>query len=526
MYRLVSVAGIDRGKSFSLSQGGTVIGRDPSCQILLNYDGISKRHLRLNITDHVILMEDLGSANGTLINQKLMKNGLLQLGDLITLPGITFRLVQEKKAAILPSDGGQLQPQMVSINHYFFEDPRNMTSLFQRFHYLFKTKLLSVLYEFNKTYEWRSLLAMMIFGLVCVNLLFTLGPVLDDSKKLIVEELKLRGKQYVDEVARNNALALARLDLDALNDRSLKESSSDLEDYLIFDQSGRVIRPIDKLNTYINDSFAVELVSWSKLKKENASKVFSKSLGEGYIGVGKAIVVLSGETQGEQVVGYVALKMRPKTLMQEVMANREAYLESFIISCSFAFFIYLSLFYLTKRNLAELAYQLELYLQGRQRELKSPFLMEELQPLQKIIKQLLERLSLNEEQEMGPVDSESSQVYYQQGERMLDLFKGEGLLLDDQKNILRLTPEAEDLLGIREAAAIQASLLDTLRDQGMAANIIEQCDSASMAQGTSELPMEIKGIPYLLKVLSIRSKDDRTRCFYLRWVKTEGAAWS
>lgn len=149
---------------------------------------------------------------------------------------------------------------------------------------------------------------------------------------MLVGELRLRAKQYVDEVERTNAVMLSRLQIDNINDLSLRQAETDIQSYLIFDASGRIIRPVDKLNTHINDSFAVSLMTWSKQNEDNAGRVFTKSIGEGEIGVGKAIKVLNIETQRENIVGYVSIKFKPVTLTTIAMNNRLAYVKALIIS--------------------------------------------------------------------------------------------------------------------------------------------------------------------------------------------------
>lgn len=69
----------------------TVIGRDPSCQIILDpivYGGVSRRHLVVRPLSQTGIWEicDLNSANGTYVNgQRLQGNRILNAGDRIML---------------------------------------------------------------------------------------------------------------------------------------------------------------------------------------------------------------------------------------------------------------------------------------------------------------------------------------------------------------------------------------------------------------------------------------------------------
>ena len=52
-----------------LEEGDHIIGRDPECTVWLDASGVSRRHARLRIVrgDEAVLIQDLGSTNGTLV---------------------------------------------------------------------------------------------------------------------------------------------------------------------------------------------------------------------------------------------------------------------------------------------------------------------------------------------------------------------------------------------------------------------------------------------------------------------------
>jgi pSer/pThr/pTyr-binding forkhead associated (FHA) protein len=52
------------------TQPEVTIGRDPACECSLDDDSISARHARLSFHHNQWWLEDLGSTNGTLINQE------------------------------------------------------------------------------------------------------------------------------------------------------------------------------------------------------------------------------------------------------------------------------------------------------------------------------------------------------------------------------------------------------------------------------------------------------------------------
>jgi hypothetical protein len=58
------------GYSVALVPGEIVVGRDITCGLRFNDEAVSRRHMRLTCTGDELYIEDLGSMNGTLLNDK------------------------------------------------------------------------------------------------------------------------------------------------------------------------------------------------------------------------------------------------------------------------------------------------------------------------------------------------------------------------------------------------------------------------------------------------------------------------
>ncbi len=65
-------------RTFPLSEGDNVIGRDPRCSIWLDADGVSRRHanLRLDSANRWVALADLGSTNGTFLGRSRVQGEL------------------------------------------------------------------------------------------------------------------------------------------------------------------------------------------------------------------------------------------------------------------------------------------------------------------------------------------------------------------------------------------------------------------------------------------------------------------
>jgi pSer/pThr/pTyr-binding forkhead associated (FHA) protein len=102
MFKLVVVGGKLRGKEFILSDGENIIGRASDSDIVIQIDGVSKKHLKVTVNGETAFTEDLGSSNGTIVNGKIIKKMTIKDGDKIALPNLIFQVVYvlEKKIIV------------------------------------------------------------------------------------------------------------------------------------------------------------------------------------------------------------------------------------------------------------------------------------------------------------------------------------------------------------------------------------------------------------------------------------------
>ncbi len=87
---LVVLAGSNLGEMYKLEGPESVVGRAISAQLRLNDDGISRRHCRVLTIGGRVIIEDLGSANGTLVNGEAVQHQELKEGDKIRLGANTM----------------------------------------------------------------------------------------------------------------------------------------------------------------------------------------------------------------------------------------------------------------------------------------------------------------------------------------------------------------------------------------------------------------------------------------------------
>lgn len=87
---LVVLQGTNVGEMHKIDGPEMTIGRANNVNVRLNDDGISRRHCRVVQSGGQVVIEDLGSANGTLVNGEVVSQQPLKEGDKIRLGATTM----------------------------------------------------------------------------------------------------------------------------------------------------------------------------------------------------------------------------------------------------------------------------------------------------------------------------------------------------------------------------------------------------------------------------------------------------
>ena len=74
---------------------GVTVGRSSECDLSLQDTYLSSRHARFSNDEGDLSIEDLGSTNGSYVNQELVKGRVrLERGDVIQVGGVLFEVVR------------------------------------------------------------------------------------------------------------------------------------------------------------------------------------------------------------------------------------------------------------------------------------------------------------------------------------------------------------------------------------------------------------------------------------------------
>lgn len=101
---LIIIRGTPQGHRFFLTQTEMTIGRDPTADISVADQGISRKHAKVTKEGEKVRLTDLNSSNGTFINDKKLNLGdsvILAKEDMIKLGNTIFKFLPKGELEIL-----------------------------------------------------------------------------------------------------------------------------------------------------------------------------------------------------------------------------------------------------------------------------------------------------------------------------------------------------------------------------------------------------------------------------------------
>ncbi len=90
---LVVIYGLELGRKFNLDTNTVVVGRSSKSEIQVDQESVSRSHAKVINTGKNIILRDLGSTNGTYVNDQLIDEYVLRDGDFIKIGRTIFKFL-------------------------------------------------------------------------------------------------------------------------------------------------------------------------------------------------------------------------------------------------------------------------------------------------------------------------------------------------------------------------------------------------------------------------------------------------
>ena len=234
-FKLKVIGGPNRGQVFELKPGLYAIGRDADNAIALPSGMVSRRHAELKVGTDQVMVRDLGSANGTLINHRKISEQMLDTGDKLFVGDFVLELISSSTAQ--SSETAYLQAGNIGAA------PATP--------------------GFLPTIDWKvKLLGLLALFLLCDHFFIAnmfASRLENESKR---EALK-RAVAITQYLAEKNRIDLAEGNEDLLDTDSVMSKDGVLGAF-IANKNARILSPTFKLNQVLKDQTSLEALKSDK----------------------------------------------------------------------------------------------------------------------------------------------------------------------------------------------------------------------------------------------------------------------
>ena len=113
MPSLVVKNGPNKGVVYEITEEALNIGRDDGEAVQIFDQGVSRHHAEIFRIGEMFFIRDLGSRNGTFVNEEKVTEELLRVGDEVKI-GTTILVFEDRLAA---EEGGEGDPPRLAGHH-------------------------------------------------------------------------------------------------------------------------------------------------------------------------------------------------------------------------------------------------------------------------------------------------------------------------------------------------------------------------------------------------------------------------
>lgn len=469
MIRLIVREGFLEKKEFSLQDGSYILGRDSTCDLVLNAQGVSRRHAKIEVNGQVVTVSDLGSSNGIFINGLQVQEKELHQGDIISFAHVALEV--------------SLQPVFVSSYDATPLQRKSFKSKFKKwFHENAERELNQVLNNVHLGVIYGGL----FLGFVIVNLFFTLGPSISESRQFIKNEAHKRGSFLVSRLVDLNEQAIIHNDISRIDVSNIDELEGVVSAVIIrpfVDYEGalraEIIAPIHRAAA-MDVELPWVIKSLGKVKEikdveGNKKKIVTQDQGFYVHEIDDQKILFSKpifETvNGEQTVAALA----QITLgVPGLKINSTTYWTMFtkaLLAALFLSFIFILLFQkLTKHHLNLLYKNISSPQALEGRVIKSPVKFE---PVQKIVNAMNEALDTIKNRASLTTESVTEDYNQEKIEALLKVSHEGMAILDFSNRIVVLNSQFENLFLIPEGSSHYQNIMDVMEDTSLVESVLE-----------------------------------------------------
>jgi pSer/pThr/pTyr-binding forkhead associated (FHA) protein len=122
--KALALVSLNGGKFFPVEKDLILIGRQEACDLRIDHKSVSKHHCILSRRGDKLWLRDLGSTNGSHVNNKRVRRSELHIKDILGIAGFSFRLGLADEEKQLPNEiGGTKELSPAEVQRLQQKDP-------------------------------------------------------------------------------------------------------------------------------------------------------------------------------------------------------------------------------------------------------------------------------------------------------------------------------------------------------------------------------------------------------------------
>lgn len=473
------------GQVFPLKTGTMILGRESGCDIQIKDRGISKQHVRLQVTEDKVIITDLDSTNGTFVNGIKIQHHRLQPGDKIMFHNLIFELAQNLStmtnsaiplhttpisSPVAPSAQwhGNTAMQMEAYSEPQ-ENPQpatkisvqSITDLWNFLQTYLETVALPGVYRLAEMFEFKYVIAGFFAVFVASVTILSSIPMIQITRRSVENESRRRALTLARYVESRNREALAQ-NLESALDVNLPREEGVRASLIVDAKDGHIIAPASRLGGYENSTFIQSARS--------RDSEFTEQIDGATIGASVPIKFYNPEQGAQTVSAYAIVIYDMGSLAVDDGRVISLFMETFIIALIVGGIVFFFTNKMIERPLVELNDHLDTALREQRSDLSTSLRFPILQRLYSNINSALSRSGQTGD---GSAASHIPQILSTNIANLLQMTDHAALALHGSDEVIvGATPQFETLTGV-SLATIQGQKLTAITDQALQLNLAD-----------------------------------------------------
>lgn len=480
------------GQNFPIKDGDT-IGRSNACNIVLNSDGISKRHVQFSVHKNDLIIVDQKSSNGTFVDGVKINKKKCSKKTHLTLHNINAYIIY---ADLEDPYWAKPQEESVAFNQSKSDEKTDKINNFKKnAKNIFEKEFLPSLYYFSEKIDMRYLftifLTVMVLCTTVVSTIF-LGRLMKTS---IQKESQRRALSLAKNLTEQNKVYLQKGPHTALSVASALQEPGVEDAFLLSGTTHRIIAPVNRQQEYPGE------------KVKNIFTVIEKNTDHFEQIDDETIVAISPVQVYDNRSGQfrsLAYSIIVYNMGQLAFQNEEVlslFVQTLFISLVFGILIFYLLYKILSHIFENLSYQINSVTNSEADMVKNTYQYAPLNRTVQKINELINKISF----EQGPQETyQTSYDKLQEIQNICHLTGYPSMIISlDEKKVIYTNNLIPELIGEDPVH----KNLNQLNDQSLQLSFQDLINQVSESQQEASSSIEFSGYNYNLNVQTIFEKD-------------------